>query len=155
MILRLPIPTRNPKFLTADEIKANNEWCARLAQLQLLGAMLEPETEPTTTQKTGVSVKHTLDAVPTPFAEPPVVKCEQCGNGDIKKFSHVVYEYRARSLLGFNREGEISVADDSVSTDVSHNDNRPEAAALAGEWLVCHACEHEQRPSDDVRFDWY
>lgn len=154
MILRLPIP-QNAKYLNADEIRQVNEWCARLAQLQLLGAMMEPEVEPVTTQKTGVGLKKTLDPVPTPFAEPPAIKCPQCGNDDIKKFSLVYYAYHLKPVLGFNKDGEIGVGDDGDWNAVSSNDPREDVRRLAGNWLHCFGCQHEMRGTEEMKFDWY
>jgi hypothetical protein len=150
MILKLPIQ-KDRHYLTASEIRELNEWCARLAQLQLLGATLEDHTE-TVTTKHGETRKQTLDEVPEPFVEPPVVKCEKCGNDEIRKFGLVYYERQYRALRGFNKKGDVGVRDDPDYNDISRNDPIEAVRPFAGEWLKCDHCQHEQRP--DVFFEW-
>lgn len=154
MILRLPIPA-NEKYLTAEEIKTRNEWCARLAQLQLLGATLENEVEVVAGRNGGTKITTPKDEVPAPFAEHPTIKCSECGNAEIRKFSLIYYARHVRPLLGFNKAGEIGVGDDQDWDIVSRNDKREESKLLAGNWLCCHDCGHEMPEADEAKFDWY
>ena len=153
MILKLPINfDLENRYLSAEEIKALNEWCARLAQLQLLGATLEPHTEDV--YGNGKRVSQTLGAVPVPFEEPPAVKCPNCGNDEIRKFVYAVYERRTRALFGFSKKGEVGVRDDSEWDDISPYDVNEAARPLAGAWLKCGSCAHEQPIPANLNFDF-
>lgn len=132
LTLKLQIPTG--RYLSAAEVKQHNEWCARLAQLALLGVTIddsrnEPPLEP--------------------FAEPPAVKCPNCGNDEIRKFSVVYYQRHYASAWGFNREGEIAVhSDGSEWGEITRKD----AEHLAGNWLACHDCDHEQKAPTPIEW---
>lgn len=151
----LKIPTANKKYLTADEIRTHNEWCARLAQLVLAGAVLENHTQKVVKDPrrshTEMEVAM-IDEVPEPYAEPPDVRCQKCSNNQIDKFNIVYYERRYRPIRGFTQKGEVRVSDDSDSDSIGSNDSIEAARALAGEWLECGGCGHEQRFEFTV--DW-
>lgn len=134
MLLTIPVP--KTEYLSADEIHGYNEWCARLAQLQLLGAQIEDHTEQVTSR---VATSRIIDAVPTPFAEPPKVKCPNCGNTEIKKFSVAYYQRHYNPVMGFNRKGEIAVGDSGDWGTITRKDLKH----LDGYFLACHLCDHE------------
>lgn len=154
MILKLPIPTKS-RHLSETEIKTLNEWCARLAQLQLLGATLENEVEVVAGRNGGTKITTPKDEVPEPFAEHPVIKCVECGNAEIRKFTMVYYARHTRPVLGFNKDGEIGVGDDGDWDTVNENSKRKDASPLAGNWLCCHDCGHEMPETNKMVFDWY
>lgn len=148
----LTIPTSGKKYLTPEEIREHNEWCARLAQLTLLGAKLDAQTETKVfdarrpSEKTAV----TIDEVPEPFAEHPEVKCGGCGNTDLKRFSLVYYERRFRPIRGFDKTGHLVASDDVDSDGIGMNDPVVAARALAGDWLSCHECGCESAWEHDI-----